>query len=75
MRRKARPPETPDETIPQDPGVPGPATKGRGNWPPEAGTETSSAREDTEATDDAIVSEAIGRTPRHRADREHESER
>jgi hypothetical protein len=77
MKRKPNTPETPDEAIPQDPGVPGPGTKERGDWPPEAPAAASSAREDleTEPADDAVVSEAIGRTPRHRADEEHETER
>jgi hypothetical protein len=77
MKRKEQAPETPDEAIPQDPGVPGPATKDRGEWPPEGGTAASSAREGSkpEEADDAVVSEAIGRTPRHRADEEHETER
>ena len=38
MSKKPRRPETPDESIPQDPGVPGPATKEEAEWPPESGT-------------------------------------
>jgi hypothetical protein len=35
MSEKPRRPETPDESIPQDPGIPGPGTKDEGEWPPE----------------------------------------
>jgi hypothetical protein len=79
MSEKPRRPETPDESIPQDPGVPGPATKEEGDWPPESGTATSSAEEgfvrDPREAEDTSVSEAIGRTPRHRARKERKSGR
>ena len=35
MSDNATIPETPDESIPQDPGIPGPSTK-KGEWPPES---------------------------------------
>jgi hypothetical protein len=78
MSKKPRRPETPDESIPQDPGIPGPGTKDEGDWPPESGDAAVSAEEtadrDSQARD-ASVSEAVGRMPRHRADEEHETER
>ena len=72
-------PETPDESIPQDPGIPGPSTK-KGEWPPEAESATSSPEEgvtrDEREREETTVSEAKGqRTPRHRADEERETER
>jgi hypothetical protein len=79
MTEKAPKPETPDESIPQDPGIPGPATKGRGEWPPESGTASSAeggGTRDEREREETTVSEAIGqRTPRHRADDERETER
>lgn len=78
MSRKPRRPETPDESIPQDPGIPGPATKEEGQWPPESSAAAASDEEtaDCEApTGTAGVSEAEGRMPRHRADEEREAER
>jgi hypothetical protein len=79
MSEKPRRPKTPDESIPQDPGIPGPATKKDAEWPPESGTAAESAREgfvrDAAETEDTSVSEAIGRMPRHRADAERETER
>jgi hypothetical protein len=80
MTEKPRKPETPDESIPQDPGVPGPGTKEGADWPPESGTGPASlgggfARDERER-EETTVSEAIGqRTPRHRADGERETER
>jgi hypothetical protein len=78
MSKKTRSPETPDESIPQDPGIPGPGTKDEGEWPPESGTaavsEEESADRDPQAGDTS-VSEAVGRVPRHRADEESEPER
>ena len=78
MSQKPPSPETPDESIPQDPGIPGPATKDEGEWPPES----SAAADSEEETADrevqlgtASVSEADGRMPRHRADEERETER
>jgi hypothetical protein len=56
--------KTPDESIPQDPGIPGPGTKDSGDWPPESGPAPSDLGEEREETS---VSEAIGRMPRHRA--------
>lgn len=77
MSKKQGRPKTPDESIPQDPGIPGPGTK-EGEWPPESGTAGSSEEtlvdHDSQAGD-ASVSEAVGRMPRHRADEKHESER
>jgi hypothetical protein len=78
MSKKQRSPRTPDESIPQDPGIPGPGTKDEGEWPPESGASGASEEETTDhdaQTGDASVSEAVGRMPRHRADEEHESER
>ena len=80
MSKKPRNPETPDESIPQDPGIPGPATKEGGQWPPESGAESESAEggltRDEREREETTVSEAIGqRTPRHRADEERETER
>ena len=79
MSKKPRRPETPDESIPQDPGIPGPATKKDGEWPPESGTAAESAQEgfvrDPAEAEDTSVSEAIGRMPRHRAPAERENER
>ena len=80
MSEKAPNPETPDESIPQDPGIPGPATKERDEWPPESGKASSSAEGghtgDEKEREGTTVSEAIGqRTPRHRADDERETER
>jgi hypothetical protein len=80
MTEKARKPETPDESLPQDPGIPGPGTKEHGEWPPESGSASSSAergytREERERGE-ATVSEAVGqRTPRHRADDDRKTER
>jgi hypothetical protein len=78
MSEKPGKPETPDESIPQDPGIPGPGTKDERDWPPESKAgevpEEESAEPDPDARD-ASVSEAVGRTPRHRADEEHEAER
>lgn len=80
MSEKPKTPETPDESIPQDPGIPGPGTKEAGEWPPESAPASSSAeggstRDDRER-EETTVSEAIGqRTPRHRADEESETER
>jgi len=78
MSRKPRRPETPDESIPQDPGIPGPATKDEGEWPRESSAAAASDEEaaDRDAqTETARVSEAEGRMPRHRADEERETER
>ena len=78
MSEKAPKRETPDESIPQDPGIPGPGTKEEGEWPPESGAAAVSKDESTDSdaqTGDASVSEAVGRTPRHRADEERETER
>jgi hypothetical protein len=33
MSEKQGRPETPDESIPQDPGIPGPGTKDERDWP------------------------------------------
>ena len=79
MSEKPRKPETPDESIPQDPGIPGPGTK-EGEWPPESAPASSSGRRgvtrDEKEREETSVSEAIGqRTPRHRADKERETER
>jgi hypothetical protein len=78
MSEKPRRPETPDESIPQDPGIPGPGTKDEGEWPPESSaaavSEEEAADRDTQGRD-ASVSEAVGRMPRHRADEERETER
>ena len=78
MSEKPRRPETPDESISQDPGIPGPGTKDEGDWPPESSAAAVSG-EETAARDkqarDAGVSEAVGRMPRHRADEERETER
>jgi hypothetical protein len=78
MSEKQVGPETPDESIPQDPGIPGPGTKDERDWPPgsKAGEvpEDENASRDPEARD-ASASEAVGRTPRHRAEKEHEAER
>jgi hypothetical protein len=79
MSEKRRDPKTPDESIPQDPGIPGPGTK-EGAWPPESGTGASSSKpgltRDARERRDSTVSEARGqRTPRHRAEEERESER
>ena len=77
MSEKPRRPETPDESLPQDPGIPGPATK-EGDWPPESSAadvpSEETADRDTKVQDSS-VSEAVGRMPRHRADEEHETER
>ena len=79
MSKKRRRPETPDESIPQDPGVPGPSTKQEADWPPESATATSSAAEgfvrDAKEAEDTSVSEAIGRMPRHRIRKERRSGR
>ena len=80
MSKEPQEPKTPDESIPQDPGVPGPATKNEGDWPPESGAQTSSARRgfarDAKEREETTVSEASGqRTPRHRVDDERETER
>jgi hypothetical protein len=75
MSEKQGSPETPDESIPQDPGIPGPGTKAERDWPPESKAgEVPEDDRDPEARD-ASVSEAVGRTPRHRAEEEHEAER
>ena len=78
MSKKPRSPETPDESIPQDPGIPGPATKDEGEWPPEsrpaADPEEETADRDAQPGT-ASVSEAEGRMPRYRADEGHETER
>ena len=79
MSRNDPAPETPDESIPQDPGIPGPSTK-KGEWPPESDSATSSAEDgltrDEREREETTVSEANGqRTPRHRADEERETER
>jgi hypothetical protein len=80
MTKKPRKPETPDESIPQDPGIPGLSTKERGGWPPDSGPESESAEggltRDEREREETTVSEAIGqRTPRHRANEERETER
>jgi hypothetical protein len=78
MSRKPPRPETPDESIPQDPGIPGPGTKAEGEWPPEssaAGASDEETADQDEQTGAARVSEAEGRMPRHRADEERETER
>jgi hypothetical protein len=78
MSKKPRRPETPNESIPQDPGIPGPATKDEGEWPPESSSAATSEEETPdrdEQTETATVSEAEGRMPRHRADEERETER
>jgi hypothetical protein len=78
MSKKPRRPETPDESIPQDPGIPGPGTKDEGDWPPESSAAAASEEETADADSharDASVSEAVGRVPRHRTDEEHETER
>jgi hypothetical protein len=80
MSEKRKTPETPDESIPQDPGIPGPGTKEKGAWPPESAPASSSAERgptrDGREHEETSVSEAIGqRTPRHRADEERETER
>jgi hypothetical protein len=78
MSEKPRRPETPDESIPQDPGIPGPGTKEEGEWPPESAAEGASEEEASDrdaGAGGASVSEAIGRTPRHRAEEEDETER
>lgn len=68
-------PETPDESIPQDPGIPGPSTK-KGKWPPESDNAEDGLTRDEREREETTVSEAIGqRTPRHRADEERETER
>ena len=68
-------PETPDESIPQDPSIPGPGTK-KGKWPPESDNAEGSLTRDEREREETTVSEAIGqRTPRHRADGERETER
>lgn len=77
MSEKPRKPETPDESIPQGPGIPGPGTK-EGEWPAEAGADAASKEESPDGgtrPTGAKVSEAIGRMPRHRADEERETER
>jgi hypothetical protein len=78
MSKKPRGPETPDESIPQDPGIPGPGTKDEGNWPPKSSaapvSEEETADRDPQARD-ASVREALGRMPRHRADEERKTER
>lgn len=79
MSENAPTPETPDESIPQDPGIPGPSTK-KGEWPPESEGATSSDEDgltrDEREREETTVSEAIGqRTPRHRADGVRETER
>lgn len=79
MSEKPKTPETPDESIPQDPGIPGPGTKKKGEWPPESAPASSSAERGPtrdEGYEETSVSEATGqRTPRHRAKEEHETER
>jgi hypothetical protein len=55
----AREPETPDESISQDPGTPGRPPE---DEEPEGTLERPPEREDEEGTD------AAGRAPRHRAD-------
>jgi hypothetical protein len=72
-------PETPDESIPQDPGIPGRGTK-ESEWPPESGTEAGTSERgltrDAGEREETTVSEASGqRTPRHRADEKRETER
>ena len=79
MSGKRQAPETPDESIPQDPGIPGPGTK-ESEWPPETGTEASTSERgltrDARERKETTVSEASGqRTPRHRADRDRKTER
>jgi hypothetical protein len=78
MSEKQGRPETPEESIPQDPGIPGPGTKDERDWPPESKAgdvpEDETASRDPEARD-ASVSEAVGRTARHEAEEEHETER
>jgi len=78
MSEKPRRPETPDESIPQDPGIPGPGRRDEGEWPPESSaaavSEEETADRDPQARD-ASVSEALGRMPRHRAHEERETER
>lgn len=78
MSKKPDRPETPDESLPQDPGIPGPGTKDESEWPPESASAAASEEEAADRdrhTRDASVSEAVGRMPRHRADANHESER
>jgi hypothetical protein len=78
MSEKPRRPETPDESIPQDPGIPGPGTKDEGEWPPESGAADGSEQESAAHEPqggDTSVSEAVGRMPRHRADEEGQTER
>jgi hypothetical protein len=79
MSEKTDAPETPDESIPQDPGIPGPGTK-EAEWPPGSETEASTSERgltrDAREREETTVSEATGqRTPRHRADEERETER
>jgi hypothetical protein len=78
MSGKSPSPKTPDESIPQDPGIPGPGTKDEGEWPPESGAAAASKEEsgDRDAPAEGTrVSEALDRMPRHRADEERETER
>ena len=80
MSEKPKTPETPDQSIPQDPGIPGPGTKEEGQWPPESAPSSSSAERgltrDEREREETTVSEAIGqRTPRHRVDEERKTER
>lgn len=78
MSKKRLGPETPDESIPQDPGIAGPATKEEGEWPPESSAADASDEETADRDvqpGTARVSEAEGRMPRHRADEERETER
>ena len=77
--RRRTHPETPDESIPQDPGNPGLAPR-RASGRPSAEGATSSDEDgltrDEREREETTVSEAIGqRTPRHRADGERETER
>ena len=79
MSKEADAPETPDESIPQDPGIPGPGTK-ESEWPPESGTEAGTSEpgltRDAREREETTMSEARGqRTPRHRAEEERETER
>jgi hypothetical protein len=71
MKDAQHEPDTPDESIPQDPGIPGPGTKDDDEWPPESGAAAASADEgfvrDEREANDTSVSEAIDREPRHRA--------
>ena len=65
MSKEADAPKTPDESIPQDPGIPGPGTK-ESEWPPESGTEAGTSEpgltRDAREREETTVSEASGPT-------------